>query len=80
MGNSYERLTDILVNQFEVRPEGIRPDATFEELELDSLFLVELTLVVKRDLDVEIDEDAATPRSTVADVVKLIEAQLDPAS
>jgi len=80
MQNTYDRFTDILVNQFEVRPEEIRPDVTFEELELDSLFLVELTLVVKRDLDVEINEDDATPRSTVADVVKLIEAQLDPAS
>ncbi|MBM9622997.1 acyl carrier protein [Streptomyces zhihengii] len=80
MASAYDRLTDILVNQFEVRPDELRPDVTFEELELDSLFLVELTLVVKRDLDVEINEDDATPRSTVADVVKLIEAQLDPAS
>ncbi|MGW3401798.1 acyl carrier protein [Streptomyces zhihengii] len=80
MASAYDRLTDILVNQFEVRPDELRPDVTFEELELDSLFLVELTLVVKRDLNVEINEDDATPRSTVADVVKLIEAQLDPAS
>ncbi|MCX4792034.1 MULTISPECIES: acyl carrier protein [unclassified Streptomyces] len=80
MKNTYDRLTDILVNQFEVQPEEVRPDITFEELELDSLFLVELGLVIKRDLDVEIGEDDATPRSTVADVVKLIDAQLNPAS
>ncbi|WP_326695915.1 phosphopantetheine-binding protein [Streptomyces sp. NBC_01754] len=80
MKNTYDQLTDILVNQFEVQPEEVRPDITFEELELDSLFLVELNLVVKRDLDVEIGEADATPRSTVADVVKLIDAQLNPAS
>ncbi|NGO70392.1 acyl carrier protein [Streptomyces boncukensis] len=80
MKNTYDQLTDILVNQFEVQPEEIGPDLTFEELELDSLFLVELNLVIKRDLDVEIGEDDATPRSTVADVVRLIDAQLNPAS
>ena len=76
MENTYDRLTDILVNQFEVRPEEVRPDITFEELELDSLFLVELALVVNRDLKVEISEDDATPRSTVGEMVRLIDEQL----
>lgn len=80
MANTYERFTEILINQFEVQPEEVRPDITFEELELDSLFLVELGLVVRRDFAVEIGEDDATPRSTVADVVKVIEAQLEPTS
>lgn len=80
MENTYDRLTAILVKEFEVRPEEVRPDITFEELELDSLFLVELNLVVRRELDVEISEDDATPRSTVADVVKVIDAQLNAAS
>jgi acyl carrier protein len=80
MTETYDRLADILINQFEVRPDELRLDITFEELELDSLFLVELGLVIKRELDVEINEDEVTPRSTVADVVKLIETHLDPAS
>jgi acyl carrier protein len=80
MTATYDRLADILINQFEVRPDELRPDITFEELELDSLFLVELGLVIKRELDVELNEDEVTPRSTVSDVVTLIQTQLDPAS
>jgi acyl carrier protein len=80
MSDAYNRLAEVLINQFEVRPDEIRPDATFEELELDSLFLVELGLVVKRELGVKLNEEDATPRSTLAEVADLIEAQLDPAS
>jgi acyl carrier protein len=76
MSEMYDRLVTILVTRFEVEPEEVRPDATFEELELDSLFLVELGLVIQQELGVKISEEDATPRSTIASVVELIEAQL----
>jgi acyl carrier protein len=76
MSDVYDRLVHIMVTRFEVEPEEVRPDATFEELELDSLFLVELVLVIQADLGVKIGEDDATPRSTIASVAELIEAQL----
>lgn len=79
MTNAYKQLADILVTRFEVEPEELRPDVTFEELELDSLFLVELGLVLEQDLGVKITEEDATPRSTVRSVADLIEARL-PAS
>lgn len=78
MQNTYDLLSEILIDQFEVRPEEIRPDATLEELELDSLFLVELSLIVKRDLKVEIGETGATPRSSVEEIVQLIDGLLKP--
>jgi acyl carrier protein len=76
MSETYGRFVDILVNRFEVEPDEIRPDITFEELELDSLFLVELGLVVEKELGVKINDGDATPRSTVASVAGLIEAEL----
>jgi acyl carrier protein len=76
MSNGYNQLTDILINRFEVEPDELRPDITFEELELDSLFLVELSLVVQQELGVKITEQDATPRSTILSVADLIEAQL----
>jgi len=80
MSDAYDRLVNILVTRFEVEPEEVRPDATFEELELDSLFLVELVLVVQQEMNVKIGEEDATPRSTIAFVAELIEAQLAQAS
>jgi acyl carrier protein len=76
MSDMYDQLVNILVTRFEVEPEEIRPDATFEDLELDSLFLVELVLVVQQELGAKISEDDATPRSTIASVATLIETQL----
>jgi acyl carrier protein len=80
MSDAYDQLVNILVTRFEVEPEEVRPDVTFEELELDSLFLVELVLVVQQELGVKITDDDATPRSTIAGVAELIEAQLARAS
>jgi len=80
MSDAYDQLSNILVTRFEVEPEELRPDVTFEELELDSLFLVELGLVVQQELGVKLTDDDATPRSTVAAVAELIEAQLAQAS
>jgi acyl carrier protein len=80
MNDAYDRLVTILVTRFEVELEEVQPDVTFEELELDSLFLVELALIVQQELGVKITEDDATPRSTIASVADLIEAQLARAS
>jgi acyl carrier protein len=80
MSDVYDRVVNILITRFEVEPEEVRPDATFEELELDSLFLVELALVIQQDMGVKFSEDDATPRSTIASVAEIIEAQLANAS
>ena len=80
MSDAYDRFVNLLVSRFEVEPDEVRPDATFEELEMDSLFLVELMLVVQQELGVKISEDDATPRSTIASVAELIESRLAPAS
>ncbi|MFC3998991.1 acyl carrier protein [Nocardiopsis sediminis] len=73
---TYDRLVDLLVTRFQVDREAISPDATFEELELDSLFLVELLLVVQSELGVEISEDATSPQDTVQHAAGLIDAEL----
>jgi acyl carrier protein len=80
MSSMYDRLVEILVTRFGVGREEIRPDATFEELEMDSLFLVELVLTVQNELGVSIDDEHASPRDTIASVADLIEAQATAAS
>jgi acyl carrier protein len=69
----YDRLVDILVERFEVRSDAITPETTFEQLEMDSLFLVELMLVVQSELGVELDDDSASPKDTVGHAAALIE-------
>lgn len=73
---TYDRFVDILINRFEVEPDEVGPDVTFEELELDSLFLVELGLVVQQELGVKLDERDATAHSTISETAQLIDARL----
>ncbi|NEA57190.1 acyl carrier protein [Streptomyces sp. SID13666] len=72
----YERLVDLLVDKFEVDRTNVRPGVTFEQLEMDSLFLVELLLVVQSEVGVAISEDTASPRDTLERAAELIEEQV----
>jgi acyl carrier protein len=72
----YDKLVDLLVARFEVDRAEIKPGITFEDLEMDSLFLVELLLVIQTDLGVKISEDTASPRDTIERAAELIEEQV----
>ncbi|WP_030568400.1 acyl carrier protein [Streptomyces aureocirculatus] len=74
-GETYGRLVDLLVDRFEVDRAEVAPDTRFEDLDMDSLFLVELLLVIQSEFKVDIGEDAATPGDTVAAVAALIEGR-----
>jgi acyl carrier protein len=80
MSTVYEQLSELMVERFLVDPENLTPEATFEDLGMDSLFLVELILEVQRVFNVKIDEDAATPTDTVGHAVALIEEQISTAA
>ncbi|AZM60899.1 MULTISPECIES: acyl carrier protein [unclassified Streptomyces] len=76
MSATYEKLVDLLVTHFAVEREKIRPDATFEELDLDSLFLVELLLVLQTELDMELADDAVNRTDTFGHLAELVEGRL----
>jgi acyl carrier protein len=76
MATTYDKLIDLLVNQFQVEPDKVQPGATFEDLEMDSLFLVEFLLIVENDFGIKISEDVASPKDTIETAAKLIDHQL----
>ncbi len=76
MSTMYETLVDLLVDKFQVDREEIRPGITFEDLEMDSLFLVELLLEVQTATGVRIDEDTASPRDTLEYAAETIEKRV----
>lgn len=69
----YEKLVDILGDHFAVDRAKITPEATFEDLKMDSLFLVEFLLVVQSEFDVKLDDDVATLTDTIGQVADLLE-------
>ena len=68
----YETVSDILVGIFKVPADQVSPDATFEALALDSLDLVELTLVVEERTGIKIEDDEVERIKTVGDAVGLL--------
>jgi len=70
-----ERLSGILVSYFGVEEHEVTPDATFAELDLDSLAIVEFALVAEKEFGVAIAEDEVSPRAKVADAVALLTAK-----
>ena len=75
----FERLCELLSEQFGVEPGTITLETSFEEdLGADSLDLVEMMMALEEEFDVgEIGEEAARSIRTVGDVVDLIGAQDD---
>ncbi len=70
----FERLCNILAEQFGVEPETIKPETTFvEDLGADSLDLVELMMSIEEEFDIgEISEQDAAKIKTVGDVLDLL--------
>lgn len=75
----FERLAELLSEQFGVEPETITLETSFEEdLGADSLDLVEMMMALEEEFDVgEIGEETARSLKTVGDVVDLLGAQDD---
>lgn len=76
-GTVLERLAALLIARFGVSRDEVRPDATFAELDLDSLALVEFAMVAEKEFGVPIGEDEMSPQATVTDAVALIGGKVD---
>jgi acyl carrier protein len=68
----YDELKSILVNDIGLAEDNIRPDATLEDAGMDSLALVELSLVLEKRYAVEISDDELVETATVAEISNLV--------
>jgi acyl carrier protein len=73
MATVYDKVKELLVDKFGVEEEEISPEATFEDLDLDSLDLVEFALAAEDELGVRITDEEAEQLETLDDTVKLLE-------
>jgi acyl carrier protein len=53
----FDQLKQILASKFQINPEQIQPDSQLSELELDSLDVVELALVMEKELGAKVSDD-----------------------
>ena len=74
----FEKIKEIIADKLSVDPESITLEASFiDDLNADSLDIVELIMALEDELDMEIPDDEAEKFVTVGDVVKFIKAHVE---
>jgi acyl carrier protein len=74
MTDTFNEVKDIIVDLLNVDPDKVKPEARFrEELEADSLDLVELIMAFEDKFGGEISDEDAQKITTVGDAVKYID-------
>ncbi len=68
-----ERIEKLMVTRLGLDEDEVSRELTFEEMELDSLWLVELGLVVQEEFGVKVGDDEVSPKFTLAEVSDLLE-------
>ena len=70
-------LTDLLVEELGLERDKIKTEATFEEdLEVDSLGVVEVLMAIEDNFDVKIPDEEAESITTVGQAIDVIEKKL----
>lgn len=71
------KLTNLLVEDLGIERGKINPEATFEEdLDVDSLGVVELLMALEDNFDVRIPDEEAETITTVGEAINVIETKL----
>ena len=75
----FEKLTELLAEQFSVESDSITMETSFEnDLGADSLDLVELSMALEEEFGVEeMSEDDAAAIKTVGDLVRYLQGKID---
>ncbi|MCF0136651.1 MAG: acyl carrier protein [Lachnospiraceae bacterium] len=70
-----EKIKEMLAEQEFIDGSTITPETTFEELELDSLSLVDLTMSCEEEFGVSLDNQLENPPKTIGELIDIIKAQ-----
>ena len=75
----FEKVADLIAEQFGIDPVAINRKTSFnEDLNADSLDIVELTMMIEEEFDLgEIGDETLDSLRTVGDVVELIQSRID---
>ncbi|MUV39997.1 Acyl carrier protein [Lentibacillus sp. JNUCC-1] len=73
MADVFERVKNIIVEQLDVEESKVKMEASFkDDLEADSLDVVELVMELEDEFDMEIADEEAEKINTVGDAVNYI--------
>lgn len=69
------RVGEILASRFEVDPDGVIPEASFDDLGLDSLAQVELGEILEQNFGIEVSDEEMEKLATLADLAEMLKSK-----
>lgn len=72
----FEKVRKIIAEQLDVDEDKITLDTTFEDVDADSLDVVELVMALEEEFDLEIADEEVEKIKTVGDIVNYIEEHI----
>ncbi|MFD4878143.1 acyl carrier protein [Streptomyces sp. NPDC058420] len=73
MSAVYDHLVTTLTGKFDVPADTVRPEASYDDLGLDSLAVMELFLTLQEEWAVPLDDSEAVGTLTVRETADLVE-------
>jgi len=76
--NVEEKIKGLLSKSLDMKPEEVTSEANLkEDLEMDSLEIVELVVALEKEFKVQIGDGTLSNKNCVNDVVKVVEERLE---
>jgi len=72
----FEKVKSLISEQLDVDEEQLDMDTTFEDIDADSLDVVELVMALEEEFNLEISDEEVEKIKTVGDIVSYIENQI----
>lgn len=77
MENVEEKVKGLLMESFDMKPEEVTLEANLgDDLEMDSLEIVELVVALEKEFEVQIGDGTISNKNCVNDVVKVVQDRL----
>ena len=70
----FDKIADIIAEKLDIDRDLIKPESSFDDMEVDSLYMVEIMLSIEEEFDITI-EDASEMKS-VADLCDYVEKNI----
>lgn len=69
---TYHLLTTLLHERFQVPADRMNDHTTFQELELDSIAVIEVFVVLSEQLGIDVDDSLARPATTLSQAAAIL--------
>ncbi len=69
----FKKIKSIIIEQLSViDPSDIKPDTTFESMDIDSIDAVEIIMAIEDEFEVEIPDDIAEAFTSISDIINYL--------